>query len=146
MRHLDAIEKAAMKVEGFTGRPDVFSSSVVAGLVAMMFGLIAQCATNDIRITVAVASVAFLVIFFVYYYFGPVSCSGAEVLDELLADYEPVDEHSYAQLQASARKTLVLDTLEVGRWLQRERSAIKNHIPLPHMPASRFMNKVLGYS
>jgi len=93
-----------------------------------------------------VAFLTFLVIFFLYYHFGPAPSTEVEVLDDLLADYEPVDESSYAKLQASTRKALALDTLEVGRWLQNERAAIQNHSSPPLLPASRFMNKVLRCS
>lgn len=64
-----------------------------------------------------------------------------EVLDELLADYDPIDELAYNKLQRDARGGLAPAISNIREWVATERGAIRALLPIPQGPGTKFINK-----
>ena len=73
----------------------------------------------------------------------PASRSPIEVLDDLISEYKPVDELGYAQLQRNARSARALIRIDLPQWVAREQEAIRDLMPIPQGPGTKFMNKSL---
>lgn len=66
-----------------------------------------------------------------------------EMLDDLLAEYEPIDEVAYVALQDDAKGGLARATSSVGNWIAHERKAIRVLLPKPQGPGTKFINKAM---
>jgi len=66
-----------------------------------------------------------------------------EALDDLLAEYEPIDEPAYVALQHDAKGGLAQATSNIGNWIVREREAIRALLPKPQGPGTKFINKAM---
>lgn len=67
----------------------------------------------------------------------------AEILDERLASYEPVDENAYKELQESFHRCGELYAFQVRDWIQKERRAIANAAGMRYFSKSKFANKIV---
>ena len=75
--------------------------------------------------------------------FVPAPRPALEILDDLITEYEPVHERAYASLQRSVINARSLTNADIGQWIEREHEAIKELMPVPQGPGTKFMNKAL---
>lgn len=66
------------------------------------------------------------------------------ILDEHLANYTPVDEKAYKELQNSVDRHGELLTFLVRDWIQEERKAIATAAGVRYVNKSKFANKVVN--
>jgi hypothetical protein len=73
----------------------------------------------------------------------PKSCT--EALDNRLADYEPLDFLSYAELQKYTKENQLFDFYAINQWVEHETAVVRSY--LPKKPTNgrgqRFINKDL---
>lgn len=117
LKDLNAIQKAASKVEDESAPPLQYPSVIIAGVVT-----IGVCAGTQ---SLILGSLAGLLSAWGFQKFGPLPVmTWGEALDNLFTKYEPVDADAYANLHETTRSTLKLEPSAVYDWVKREKVAI----------------------